>query len=492
MRPSSTSPGPRGELPDVAHRHRSVVRRPHRVAAAVVLILAAHAFGACNAAKPVEGEKAATVPASTTPIPAHDAVPAKAAPKTPEPNACISSKCHTTILSGKTVHDAAEGCTDCHSELSTPHPKKGTKTFELLNTQPDLCSTCHDEFGKKKTVHSPVADGSCTECHDPHSSDHDALLKAETAAVCRDCHDGPTDHPNLHSPVEDGDCTACHEPHESDTGSLLVKEGSALCLDCHDGMADVASRKTVHSPVEDGCADCHDPHGSQQEALLTDAVPKLCFGCHDTMEAEIADAPVSHGAMDDPEGCVLCHSPHSSDNPALLVDTTRKVCLGCHDTDLRAKADVLHGKNHDGDCVDCHTPHAGDLEGLLVKEFPERNYQRWNDAAYPLCFGCHERDMVNKTETVTATGFRDGSKNLHSIHVDDGEKGRSCSMCHAVHGSDRPKLVRDSLAFGKWKMDLKFVKTETGGGCAPGCHKALYYDRESPGRKPAGAVGRGA
>jgi predicted CXXCH cytochrome family protein len=471
--------GPRQGRPASGASARGVV---------AALALAALAFAACNATAPLPGDKTPAVSASPAPMPAHDGGgkgAAASAPVAPAPNDCISSKCHPTVLSKKNVHDAAEGCTDCHEELSAPHPKKGEKTFGLLNDPPDLCYTCHDEYGKKKTVHSPVADGACTDCHDPHSSDRSALLKAEVGAVCKDCHEGPADHPNLHSPVEDGDCTSCHEPHESDTASLLLKEGSALCLECHDGMADVMDKKTVHSPLEDGCLDCHDPHGSAHPGLLTDPAPKLCFGCHETMEAEVADAPVSHGAMDDPKGCLLCHSPHSSDEPALLVEKTRTVCLECHDGDVPAKASVLHGKNRDGNCADCHTPHGGDLEGLLVKAYPERNYQRWSDSAYPLCFGCHERDMVGKAETSSATGFRDGSRNLHAVHVDDGEKGRSCSMCHDVHGTDTPKLVRDSLAFGKWKMQLKFVKTETGGGCAPGCHRPLYYDRDSAGRKPS-------
>lgn len=466
-----------------------------RTVAALAVLVAAYSFSACNAAAPLPGDKASEVPAASAaaaePIPAHGEAGAEAKPEAKPaaiaPNDCISSKCHTTILSKKNVHDAAEGCTDCHEAKTTPHPKKGEKTFGLLNEQPDLCYTCHDEYGKKKTVHSPVEDGTCTECHNPHSSDQDALLKAAPGEVCKSCHEGPTDHPKLHSPVEDGDCISCHLPHESDTKTLLVKEGSALCLDCHDSMSDVMSKKSVHSPLEDGCLDCHDPHGSDKDTLLTEAPPKLCFGCHDTKEAEINDAKVSHGAMDDAEGCVLCHSPHSSDNAALLVDPIRKVCLSCHDTDLPVDAKVLHGKNHDGNCVDCHTPHGGEIAGLLVKEFPDRKYQRWSETAYPLCFSCHERDMVNKLETSSATGFRDGSKNLHTIHVDDGEKGRSCMMCHSVHGTDNPKLIQDSLAFGKWKMQLKYVKTETGGGCAPGCHKPLYYDRDSPGRKPASA-----
>jgi hypothetical protein len=46
-------------------------------------------------------------------------------------------------------------------------------------------------------------------------------------------------------------------------------------------------------------------------------------------------------------------------------------------------------------------------------------------------------------------------------------------------------LIADSVPFGKWSLPLKFVKTETGGSCAPGCHKPQSYDRKNPGKKPA-------
>jgi hypothetical protein len=59
-------------------------------------------------------------------------------------------------------------------------------------------------------------------------------------------------------------------------------------------------------------------------------------------------------------------------------------------------------------------------------------------------------------------------------------------MCHSVHGTDNPKLIQDSVEFGKWNLPLKFVKTDTGGGCSPGCHRPQFYDRDSPGRKPPG------
>ncbi len=53
-----------------------------------------------------------------------------------------------------------------------------------------------------------------------------------------------------------------------------------------------------------------------------------------------------------------------------------------------------------------------------------------------------------------------------------------------MHGSGNSKLIADSVPFGKWSLPLKFVKTDTGGSCAPGCHKMQSYDRKNPGKKP--------
>ncbi|HEY2775795.1 MAG TPA: cytochrome c3 family protein [Candidatus Binatia bacterium] len=441
----------------------------------LIAVLAAAAF----VAMPLPGAVAAEAPDAKT------AAAHPASSDETKAGGCVTSKCHVDILSKKNVHDPAEGCTDCHESVSTPHPAKGKKTFKLLNDVPDLCYTCHDTFGKKKTVHSPVQDGSCTDCHNPHSTAEEKLLIKPVGKLCKDCHDAPYEGPKLHGPVEDGDCTECHNPHETDTKSLLVKEGNALCFDCHTEKADEIKKKDVHAPVEDGCITCHDPHGSKFPAMLSEKVPKVCYSCHDTKEQEIKDAKVSHGALDDDKSCLLCHSPHASDNDALLEKPMRATCLECHDGDMPANAKFLHGKNHDGKCTDCHAPHGGDLDNLLVKEFPDGNYHPWNDKAYPLCFSCHERTMVTDRETTTATGFRDGKKNLHAVHVGDDAKGRGCLMCHSVHGSDHPKLIQDAIPFGKWTMKLNFNKTDTGGSCAPGCHRQKFYDRDKPGKKTA-------
>jgi predicted CXXCH cytochrome family protein len=394
-----------------------------RVLAVAAVLLA---LGACRAGMRPAGEGAPAASLATA---------APAAPASDNP--CVTSKCHATILAGKVVHDAAEGCTDCHDATSPTHPVAGQKTFGLLNDMPDLCYTCHDELGKKKTVHSPVEDGDCTECHDPHSTAEPHLLKKPMGAVCSECHENVADGKVVHGPVADGDCTSCHDPHESDTESLLVSAVPGLCTDCHTEIAD-----------------------------------------------SVEHAKVSHGALDAGDSCLGCHTPHASDHASLLAKSQREVCLECHDTDVPAKATVHHGKAGRGDCADCHSPHGGELEKLLVAEFPAGPYVAWTDKAYPLCFSCHDRKMVVEEETASATAFRDGKQNLHFAHVRNDEKGRSCRFCHAVHGSSNPKLIPDSVPFGKWSFSMKFVKTDSGGSCAPACHKPEAYDRDRPGRKP--------
>jgi hypothetical protein len=51
--------------------------------------------------------------------------------------------------------------------------------------------------------------------------------------------------------------------------------------------------------------------------------------------------------------------------------------------------------------------------------------------------------------------------------------------------------VRDSVPYGNWKMPINFKRNETGGSCAPGCHKEFSYDRNvgSPATQPAAGNG---
>jgi predicted CXXCH cytochrome family protein len=248
---------------------------------------------------------------------------------------CSAVACHGPILEGKNAHPPTESCESCHESTASPHPQQGKKTFKLGAEQPDLCTTCHEALGTKGHVHPPVKDGTCTTCHDPHSSDH----------------------------------------------------------------------------------------------------------------------------------------------AGLLLKPEKDTCVGCHAGVLRKGATVLHGPIAEGRCTPCHDPHGSQHAGLLVDRYPAEPYAPYTDQEYALCFGCHGRDLLRYPDTSSATNFRDGERNLHFLHVNDEKKGRSCALCHESHAGRNAVLVADSVPFGTWQLPLKFEKTETGGSCAPGCHRPYAYKR---------------
>lgn len=397
---------------------------------------------------------------------------------------CTAAQCHASILKGKTVHAATEDCTGCHESVASPHPQKGKTTFKLAQDPPDLCYTCHDAMGTKKDVHPPVKEGMCTSCHNPHSSDQPKLLAQPVSELCKTCHEDQTKFKNLHGPVSAGECTECHLPHESDTAKLLVKEGEALCVGCHADMEEIHKKKDIHPALESGCTTCHNPHGSEYGKLLVADGKELCFQCHSEISDQLQAAAVVHAPIQTGAACASCHSPHASDYPKLLTNQGTAFCTACHKNILTREMTVLHGPIRDGSCTPCHNPHGSPNPKLLVKEFPAGEYAAYTDKEYELCFTCHKRELLQFPDTSFATNFRDGERNLHYLHVNKSEKGRTCRMCHNIHGSNNTVLIADSIPFGKWNLPLKFVKTETGGSCAPGCHKPQSYDRKNPGKKP--------
>ena len=90
-------------------------------------------------------------------------------------------------------------------------------------------------------------------------------------------------------------------------------------------------------------------------------------------------------------------------------------------------------------------------------------------------------------ETTDLTDFRNGSSNLHYLHVSKPEKGRTCRACHAPHASAGPKHIRETVSYGVWEIPIQFKKTDTGGSCQPGCHRPKAYDRASPVTYPSAA-----
>jgi hypothetical protein len=93
---------------------------------------------------------------------------------------------------------------------------------------------------------------------------------------------------------------------------------------------------------------------------------------------------------------------------------------------------------------------------------------------YEICWQCHDKYVAVMPSTTVKTGFRDGTRNLHFVHL-EGEEGYLCGACHRPHASAREKLLERPM---DWTDDLVgYARREGGGYCAPGCHGARVYRR---------------
>jgi len=118
---------------------------------------------------------------------------------------------------------------------------------------------------------------------------------------------------------------------------------------------------------------------------------------------------------------------------------------------------------------------------LLKGTYPEGFYAPYRAESYGLCLTCHQRGAFEYERTSEATGFRNGDRNIHYVHVNKSHKGRVCRTCHNVHGADQDKLVQSKTeGFGRWDIPINLETTSTGGTCVVGCHKPKSYDRVHP------------
>lgn len=412
---------------------------------------------------------------------------------------CTIAGCHAGQLDHAFVHGptAVSACDVCHDYLDPAR-----HTFVLRRQGRQLCDFCHidQHAAPGSVVHEPFATGDCTACHDPHGSAVRSLIKApSTNALCASCHDGHLNGAHIHKPAGE-DCTACHRSHASSHPGLLTSGTRELCVGCHQDVGkEIDGAPHPHEPSQGDCLRCHQPHSSDVPKALNREPAELCLSCHEPIGKTIAAASHPHSAVSDARACLNCHTPHASRHKNALLDNPASACLACHakpividqKRTIRSMAEVgadgmhKHGPIAQGDCQACHTVHGGAHAGLLAMAYDDRFYQPYTDAAYGLCFKCHDRSSV--LESGTETGFRNGFRNLHALHVAGSPQGRSCRSCHDTHASASDKLVAGSVAFGQWNMPINFVRSETGGSCGPGCHKPQSYDRAGGFNIPAAA-----
>lgn len=187
--------------------------------------------------------------------------------------------------------------------------------------------------------------------------------------------------------------------------------------------------------------------------------------------------------------CLSCHERRLAEHPVRnaksfeLNARKEELCYRCHAP--FGDQQTIHSPVREGDCLSCHDPHGSGFFRLLKGAYPERLYAPYGEGAYALCLKCHQKYLLRFRDTTIYTDFRNGSLNLHFVHV-VGNKGRTCRTCHQPHASDGPKLTsRAGVPFGDWKVRTRLELTPTGGSCAPGCHRPFRYDREKPENYPS-------
>jgi predicted CXXCH cytochrome family protein len=354
---------------------------------------------------------------------------------------------------------------------------------------PGSCVQCHGDVVKHDVLH-PKSDD-CASCHVPAARDaHQFKDKPCTA-----CHEmAKSADTFVHGPIAVGECLACHAPHGSDEPQMLRAVGADLCQRCHVEMtARLAEKRFTHEPVKEDCSTCHNPHASPRKYQIRTDTSEQCLACHKTLREELVTARVQHTAMTADRECLNCHDPHASDLGKQLKASSMELCLSCHNREVEtpdgtvqdtkgwlAKHTDLHGPIRQQDCVGCHLPHASEHFRLLRKDYPEKFYSAYDPKNYELCFMCHEPDMARVERSTTVTAFRDGDLNLHFLHVNRVEKGRTCRACHEAHSSSLPKHLRETVPFGEWPLPVGFQQAPEGGSCAPGCHRPVKYTRSKP------------
>lgn len=261
------------------------------------------------------------------------------------------------------------------------------------------------------------------------------------------------------------------------------------CSDCH---TDLLANKTKHSPATESCETCHqvnvkDHSENGTKGLnLIEKVPELCYMCHEGIKNVVDSSKNVHKIIMNGKSCASCHSPHSSNENKLLVLDEKKLCLSCHNKDVNAEgkklmnidkilstSKTIHPPIESG-CIVCHNPHASNNNYQLIKAFPKGQYAKGETNTFELCWECHDAGLLNDSKTTSATNFRNGDKNLHFVHL-NGEKGRTCVMCHNIHGSTNEHLIVDKVQFGEWNLPIRFVAKDNGGSCFPGCHSKKEY-----------------
>ncbi|MEM1601492.1 MAG: GSU2203 family decaheme c-type cytochrome [Sulfolobales archaeon] len=235
-------------------------------------------------------------------------------------------------------HDLGSvGCTSCHTMHGKTqgrdvlgYRKNFVKEAYLRKAEPELCFDCHKDVMAQTRMpnHHPIKEGkmTCSECHNPHGTTVDPLLKADVTKneLCLKCHQeksGP--YVFEHAPVNE-DCMVCHNPHGSVANGLLKQNEPFICLQCHS----MHFHAGFTPATDEILSRAHLDPSSLPTCTFTSDDPQWCisngvvyFHPGGTNFVPTVSSPHSYSmakAMN--SKCTRCHaSIHGSDLPSLTV-----------------------------------------------------------------------------------------------------------------------------------------------------------------------------
>lgn len=359
-------------------------------------------------------------------------------------------------------------CLGCHN----PHGGHD-RTLTRETSIELLCNRCHESMTAQKAfLHSPVDDGTCVSCHSPHASRYPGLLDAIGPDLCMSCHDEFGDQLGrakfVHKAMDE-QCTRCHDVHGSAFPTSLTMPAPELCLDCHEETGvQIIEADYPHSVATEGaaCLVCHTPHGGDLASLMRDLSTRVCLECHgesvETTDGRViaavgevmSDDLFKHGQIGDGD-CGGCHEPHGGKRELLLAGKYPRgyyaiggvgefeLCFMCHEEALASQYEVstgedsptqfrngglnlhyLHVSNGLGRaCRVCHETHTGENTRLIRSAVPYKTWEAPLELAVTetggrCVTGCHLPFSYDRVTPVALAKQREAGEEVRRIRAE--------------------------------------------------------------------------
>lgn len=280
--------------------------------------------------------------------------------KVQNPNALPLQTGHLDVK--RFEHEPFAGeCTQCHDQhgSNTSHLLKQDVVGLCTSCHEDVAKSITASLSGGVAHSIVTADRACLHCHGAHFSAADHLLNDQPVKLCLDCHSKETVRsdgskiPSMqslsktgqhrHGPLDEGHCKGCHNPHGSEHRALLTQPYTkefyqaydalayALCFSCHKQELVTSKVTTSTTNFRNGEQNLHWVHvvGNESPAKAAAGDPsagRTCRACHATHTAKNAqhlaesvpygqwNVPITFKATENGGSCAAgCHRAKTYD-----------------------------------------------------------------------------------------------------------------------------------------------------------------------------------